>query len=157
LYQEKLQVVMQYSEQMMFLQLCVSAIFTVVFLRNPILGVVVALILVMWKKIVHPILCHLVCFSSFLILAKACESSVQIAQLSESIHLEDRLQNILRMPFVMLPMFTLIGEYVYGFLNLYLCIGIVGILFLYAIGIRKWMFHLIRQASERLEKVHIPD
>ncbi len=71
--------------------------------------------------------------------------------------MEDKLQNIFKLPFTLLPMIVIVLNYIYSFLNVYSSVLFISLFIIFAIIINKQISQYLKKAGDILEKVNVLD
>lgn len=92
-----------------------------------------------------------------LFFSNAVKSGLKYDGSEESERMEDRLHNLYKLPFVILPLVVLLADYMFAYLSVYsvgaLLLGFLLIAFVINRQVDQW----IRRGGEILEKVNVSD
>ncbi|SJZ64279.1 hypothetical protein [Garciella nitratireducens] len=157
IYNERLKALRLYTSQITLYQSIFACIFSLLFLSDWILILLSAVIIIFLRKPMQLFNCRLVSFSSFFTFANSCKSKLRTSDLDESELIEDKLQNIFKLPFTLAPMIIIVFNYIYSFLNIYICLLIIFLLSIFAIFINKQISQYVKKSGDILEKVNVLD
>lgn len=157
IYNERLKSLTLYTSQITLYQSIFACIFSLLFLSDWVLILLSIVIIIFLKKPMQLFNCRLVSFSSFFTFANSCKSKLRTSDLDESELVEDKLQNIFKLPFTLVPMVVIVLNYIYSFLNIYICLLFLFSLFIFAIFINKQISQYVKKAGDILEKVNVLD
>lgn len=156
-YKEKLNLLYNFSYKITWFQSILACILSLFFMSNWILVLLSLALILLMRKPIQSFNCKLVSFSSFFTFANACKSKLRTANLDESELIEDKLQNILKLPFTLIPMIIIVLNYIYSFLTIPLSLLVVLLFFLIAYLLNRQIDQYIRKAGDILEKVNVLD
>src|SRR5690606_8726324 len=156
-YKEKLNLLYNFSYKITWFQSILACILSLFFMSNWILVLLSLALILLMRKPIQSFNCKLVSFSSFFTFANACKSKLRTANLDESELIEDKLQNILKLPFTLIPMIVIVLNYIYSFLTIPLSLLVVLLFFLIAYLLNRQIDQYIRKAGDILEKVNVLD
>lgn len=157
MYQERYKLLVRASYKITWIQTLVAAGFSIYFIDRIWLALGLTCLLLLLREKVQTFNCSLSSFSSYFSFANACKSELREADSDESEFIEDRMQNIFKLPFTLIPMLVLLVNYIYSFLNLPINLLVLGGMAAIAISINRHVGQYIEKGSGILEKVHVLD
>nr|WP_288884769.1 hypothetical protein [uncultured Blautia sp.] len=157
IYRERLKALKLYTYKITLYQCILTCVFSLMFLSNWRLVLFSIIIVVSLRKPMQLFNCKLVSFSSFFTFANSCKSKLRTSDLDESELVEDKLQNIFKLPFTLIPMIVIVLNYVYSFLNIYISLLFIFLFIITAIIINKQISQYLKKAGDILEKVNVLD
>lgn len=137
------------------LQQSIVIIYTSIFIHNLFLNIFTICITTLLLIPMHNLNLKLVTFSSFFTFSNDIKKNVIISESDEDEFLEEKLQNLFKLPFTLIPMIILIVDYIYSFINFYNLLIILFLFLVLAIIINSQIISFIRNAGESLEKNNI--
>ncbi len=157
IYRERLKALKLYTYKITLYQCILTCVFSLMFLSNWRLVLFSIIIVISLRKPMQLFNCKLVSFSSFFTFANSCKSKLRTSDLDESELVEDKLQNIFKLPFTLIPMIVIVLNYVYSFLNIYISLLFIFLFIITAIIINKQISQYLKKAGDILEKVNVLD
>ena len=157
IYNERLKTLTLYTYRITLFQCISTCVFSLLFLSDWILILFSIIIVVSLRKPMQLFNCKLVSFSIFFTFANSCNAKLKTSDLDESELVEDKLQNIFKLPFTLLPMIVIVLNYIYSFLNVYSSVLFISLFIIFAIIINKQISQYLKKAGDILEKVNVLD
>lgn len=157
IYSERLKALKLYTYKITLYQCILTCIFSLIFLSNWRLVLFSIVIVMSLRKPMQLFNCKLVSFSRFFTFANSCKSKLRTSDLDESELVEDKLQNIFKLPFTLIPMIIITLNYIYSFLNVYSTLLPICLFIITAVIINKQISQYLKKAGDILEKVNVLD
>lgn len=157
MYEERFNLLMKYSKEITWGHSVLAIIFGIWFCSNKYLVFMSIGFILITQKCIHRFNCKLSCFSAFFIFASTCNSKIQLPTSDEGNFVEDKIQNMYKLPFVIIPMAILVANYIYSFVTINVLLIIVALFGTLMFIIDKQIDQYIQKAGDILEKINIPD
>lgn len=157
IYKERLKTLELYTYKITLYQCIISCAFSFMFLSDWRLILFSVILAICLRKPMQLFNCKLASFSGFFTFANSCKSKLRTPDLDESELVEDKLQNVFKLPFTLMPMIVIVMNYIYCFLNVYSSLLSIILFIITAIMINKQIRQYLKKAGDVLEKVNVLD
>lgn len=146
-----------YTKKMLFVQVILQAVFAIVYIDNKIFALIVIFLIILLAPRIQIFNCRLATFSRFLNFAISYQLSTSLDNSEESSVIDEKMQNLFKLPFTIIPMLILIIEYISEFLNIYYILLLVLIFMIIGCFIDKQMDATIKKGGNILERINVID
>lgn len=157
LYEKKLDLLLWCSQRITIYQVAVSILLSLVFIENKFIVIPLSIFLIVINEYMHKFNAKLVSFSGFFAFSNSCKAELRNIDSDENELIEDKLHNLYKIPFTILPMILIITDYIFNFMSYEVLIIIVNIFLIFAWIIDIQIKQYLKKGGDILEEVNILD
>ncbi|MBM0046170.1 hypothetical protein JNO63_03595 [Anaerococcus sp. mt242] len=157
IYNNRVNCLNNYTKKMLFVQIILQAVFSIIYIDNKIFALMLIFIIIFLAPRIQIFNCKLATFSRFLNFAISSQLDTSLDNSEESSFIDEKMQNLFKLPFTIIPMLILIIEYISEFLNIYYLLFLVVIFIITGSLIDKQMDATITKGGNILERINVID